>query len=225
VWDWLGACRRRWWILLICLALTFVTAYAAARLNTSVYWTQQSVVFLAPADPVRPNALESTSESLIATAGVVERSVNQGRPESLTSSSSVSMLDVGDYDGWSVRLPNAGGQWASNFDQPLLEVQAAGSTPESVSNHLSDALIRIRSALAEFQRTAGVAPVNDIRLELSPSDANVIRVSGYRSRSALGIAALGVLLTISLFVVLEARSMRNGRMREREPANREYIDA
>lgn len=178
------------------------------NLNAEVYWTSQSVVFLAPSDPVRPNALEGTTESLISTAGVVATAVNQGRPTTLTSSASVNMLDIGDFDGWTVRLPNSGGQWATNFDQPLLEVEAAGATPDQVMDNLAEAMQRIRTELQSIQARAGVDARFGVILETSPRQANIVEVVGHRDRAGLTISTVGVTMTGALILSLEGRRRR-----------------
>ena len=129
--DVLAACVRRWPVTLFGLALVGVVLTFLLR-ATGVYWTQADVVFLSPASDRFPNALRTTSQSLIAMAGVTEREVNRQSPAPATAaaSASVTIVDEGVRDGARIRLPNSGGQLANNFDRPVLDVQAVGPTPE-----------------------------------------------------------------------------------------------
>lgn len=206
IWDTIRALRKWWYVGLAGLLLTGIMVVATTGSVERGYWTDAKLVLLAPQDPIRPNALESASESLIAMAGVVERDVNQDVPASQTSSGSVNVLDIGIDNGWLVRLPNSGGQWASNFDQPLLDVQASGPTPSEVKRNLGVAVSRIQEALDRIQAEAGVGSANLVKFSLSPGEASIVPAAGYKSRAGFGVMVLGLALTVGTVMALNARS-------------------
>src|SRR6476646_8847765 len=110
---WRG-CARRWYVLALGLLLT-IGAVGYVNVAPGVYWSEARVVLLGPPSPARPNKLDSSSGSLIATAGVVEREMSSTRKSIPAISNDVTLVDQGVYDGEQVRMPNYGGQWATNF--------------------------------------------------------------------------------------------------------------
>ncbi len=134
VWDLLVASARRWYVVLAGLVLT-VGVLLLVHQTPGVYATQTNVVFLAPVTPHTPNTISSPTSGVISTAGLVERIVNKGVEKSPTSGS-VALAGQGVDDGYSVELPNAGGQWASNFNRPVLQVQVTGPSAERVRSEL-----------------------------------------------------------------------------------------
>lgn len=189
---------RRWYIA-VCgagatgLALLFVLLYPG------VYTTQAVVVFLAPATDAHPNALESTSDGVIATAGLVERLVNRGIDAPATTSV-VTLVGRGVRNGSSVVLPNSGGQWTQNFTKPQLLVQVTGPTAEAVGARAEEMVERVEATAAEIQQTAGASSHWTITTRSNP-DVPVVRYeSGHRARALLVTAALGGFLTVGACV-------------------------
>ena len=97
------------------------------------------------------------------------------------------------FHGWSVTLPNDGGQWANNFDKPLLDVQAVGSTAAEVSGTVSRLIGQINLTLSGLQ--AQVPPVDRVRTELIPSQVQVFYDPGRRLRALAASLAIGVAAT------------------------------
>ena len=146
---------------------------------------------LVPKSVRNPNGLQSSSDSVIAAAGVVAIKVGSSTPVSAVSDN-VSLVGEGIRSGYRVRLPNSGGQWANNFDQSLLDVQAAGATPAEVSATMQNVLDRINSTLQSMQSDAGSARANDIELALSPPTWPMYYQSGSRARTVLATMLLGI---------------------------------
>jgi hypothetical protein len=179
-----------------------VAGYLAGR--PGVYWSEIKVQFLVPKSVRNPNGLQSSSDGVIATAGVVAIRVGSSTPLSAVSDN-VSIVGEGIRSGYRVRLPNSGGQWANNFDQSLLDVQAAGATPAEVSATMQNVLDRINSTLQSMQNDAGSARANDIELALSPPTWPMYYQSGSRSRTVLATMLLGIGLTGALTTVTRRR--------------------
>ncbi len=148
-----------------------------------VYWSQVQVLFVAPKSVANPNGLSVSSESLITTAGVVAKMVGSSPPGPSVVSDSVTLVGEGIRHGYGVRLPNSGGQFATNFDQAAIDVQAAGTSVAEVSTTLNSVLGKVNSSLDELQSQAGVAKVNLIRAQLSPPTPPIYYQTGSKTRA------------------------------------------
>jgi hypothetical protein len=207
-----GKFARRWYIVALGVVLTSATV-AYVSVSPGVYWARSQVVLLGPPVPARPNKLNSGSGSLIATAGLIEREVNFGRTRMPATSNDVALVDLGVYDGEQVRLPNNGGQWASNFDEPVLDVQASGPSAAIVRRRIDSLIAEISTILERRQDDAGVTRANKITLAISPQQVQVNYATGDRRRAASVLVLLGMSLTTAAVLVLEARRDR-GRTRQ-----------
>ena len=211
VWDLFAACGRRWAIVLLGAALTVGTLFLIDR-EQGVYWAQTNLIFLAPTSSRFPNSLNATSESLINTASVVKRSVDLGEDYQATSSVNVTIVDDGVQDGTMVRLPNLGGQWAPNFAQAVLDIQAVGSASEVVEERMVSMKSTIENTLKQMQDSAEVGLENRISIQASPADIDVKYVHGNRSRAMAVALLLGVGLTLAAVIIIDRR-FRRGRLR------------
>lgn len=204
-WDVLAACGRRWTVLVAGLIVTAALAGFVVIRAPAVYWSQVDLVFLAPPSQRYPNNLASSSQSLIMTAGIVVNKVNEGVDALATASDRVTMVDEGILTGTMIRLPDSGGQWSHNFDRSVLDVQAAGATPEKVSAELANAVARVQSALSAEQEAAGVSPENTIRIQSAPATAQVFQLRGEPLQALLATVILGLGLSIAGVVYADRR--------------------
>jgi hypothetical protein len=170
--------------------------YLAKR--PGVYWSEVTVVLIAPKSAANPNGLSVSSESLIDTAGVLAKMVGSSPPGPAVVSDSVTLVGEGVRHGYGVRLPNSGGQFATNFDRAALDVQAAGTTVAEVSGTLNRVLNTISDDLDRLQSDAGVAKVNLIRTQLSPQTAPIYYQTGSKTRALAITLVLGGGLSWSL---------------------------
>lgn len=180
------------------------------RTHPGVYWGAVDVVFVAPPTALSPNTLRVVSGSLIATAGLVQRQVMEGPDEAHVVSDSVTLLDEGIFSGYSVTLPNAGGQWANNFERPALHVQASDPDEGVALARLTNTVHHITSVLDARQTTAGVLPLNRITTRLSPANIGVAYYPGSRTRGTLSSVLLGLGMTIGAMTFAERRGNRCG---------------
>lgn len=207
LWDLIRSLIRRWPVLLVGAVLTGGLGYLSVQ-DDGVYWTRTEVVFLAPSSRLYPNSLKTTSEDLIITAGIVAKEITG--PERITkyASTEANLVGIGVRDGWSVRLPDTGGQWAPNFASQTLLVEAVGSSSAEVEAKQSELVRRIGESLATMQREAGVDPVNSITVTTAPESTVTYHVGGSRIR-ALGMTSLlGAGATVSVAVLLERLARR-----------------
>ena len=191
-----GVVRQVWFVALAGILLTLSMAQQA-RSAPGVYWGAVDVVFLAPPSALAPNSLGLVSGSLISTAGLVQRQVMEGPGPARVVSDSVTLLDEGITAGRRVTLPNAGGQWANNFERAVLRVQASDPREAVARQRLSDTVDEITSVLRTRQDEAGVLPAHRISTRLTPTTLVVTRYAGDPRRQTLSSLVLGLGVTAS----------------------------
>lgn len=208
LWELIRAALRSWPLVVAGAVVTLLVAYSTT-LDDGVYWSRAQVVFLAPQSAAYPNTLRTTSEDIIITAGVVAKAV--AGPDKVTkyASPDATLVGEGVRDGWSVRLPDTGGQWATHFAQQVLYVEVVGATPEEVDEQQSLLITRITEELHELQTGAGVAPVNEITVTVAPESTVVHHVQGSSARSVGMTGVLGIAATCTLLGLVEARRRRS----------------
>ncbi|GAA4721814.1 hypothetical protein APR04_001451 [Promicromonospora umidemergens] len=206
-WDLVRAALRHW-IVLVAGAVATLGLMYSTTLDDGVFWSRTQVVFLAPPSAAYPNSLRTTSEDLIITAGAVAKTVSG--PDAVTkyASPDASLVGEGVRDGWSIRLPDTGGQWAPHFAEQVLYVEVVAATADKAAARQGEIIAQITEALDRLQRDAGVAPVNDITVTVAPESTVVHQVKGSRGRSAGMAGVLGVAATFTVIAVLEIRGRR-----------------
>lgn len=188
--EFLGIMRQRWYVVLAGLVIVAGSiAYVSSR--AGVYWTQVDVVVLAPKSARYPNVIRDTSQSLISMAGLIERDLNKGITPPATASSSVTLVNEGVSEGYSISLPNSGGQWANNFDRAVLDVQVVGPSAEKVRVELRELVAMIDNNLKQRQVADGVDNRDFITTSSAPSAAALFYFNGERSHAFAAILLLG----------------------------------
>jgi hypothetical protein len=172
-------------------------AGAAARHTEVSYWSSVNVAFLAPYSSANPNVLQVNTDSLVTTAGIVGRLVTDSDNRAQVVSDSVSLASEGISHGYSVRLPDDGGQWAINYDRPELDVQVIASTPAEVARMLHEVTRRIVSTLDAIQKAKHVDQFNTVTTTLNPQKPQVYVAEGNNKRAMLGTALLGMGFTLA----------------------------
>jgi hypothetical protein len=207
---------RYWALVLVGAVLTAGAGVAAVR-DEGVYFARTELAFLAPTSTLYPNALRTQSEDIIDTAGVVAKRISGPAEVTKFSSPDVTLIGLGVRDGWSLRLPDTGGQWAVNFATQMLILDVVGPSREAVSNRQSELIVRVQDELDQLQRDADVDPVNDITVIPAPDTPVIYHVGGNRPRALAMTALLGVGVTIIVVLAVDRRR-RHGEMGEDEGA-------
>jgi hypothetical protein len=205
--DLMLALVRRWWVVLIGVVLTAAMGLVALS-DPGVYFSRTEITFLAPSSQRYPNSLQTTSGDLIITAGIVAKRVEGPAAIPKFADSSVNLVGEGVREGWSLRLPDTGGQWASNFASQTLILDVVGPTRESVQTQQTAVLDEVAHELYALQREQSVDPVNDITTTATPASAVISHVTGSRIRSLAMTAALGFGAILAAVVFLEHRARR-----------------
>lgn len=222
IWDLMATLWRRRVTTLVCLTLSAVALLLVAG-DHRVYNGHVAVLLLSP-DQESGNALSSTTDSLIAMAGVVSRAANGAQDRPLTVSSDLTVASLGTTVGWSIRQPTVGGQWEVRFEDPLVDIRSTGPTLEVAQEQMALALARAQEALTGLQDQENVPQDVRIRTELSPAQPTYTVQSGSRIR-ALAITALACAIGTGLVVAAvdaarprERRRSPRARARGRRPA-------
>ena len=123
---------------------------------------------------------------------------------------------------WSVRQPNAGGQWDVNYEEARLDVKSSGRTVEEASGQMTEALAAIEDALKKLEDGRDINENERIRLELSPNQPVFTVQSGSRIRAMAGIGLAGLLITIGM--VLGAERLAESRRSASKPRSPDSAD-
>lgn len=178
-----AALARKWWALLLAIALGGV-GVAQAWKTPEVYWATTKLVLASPAKPEKQQ-LPPGSSDLLALAGVLEAAVNDEGALPRSASPDVTLVDQGINDYAQVRVPNFGGQWANNYTEPALIIEASGPSEAVVRQRIGWLIERVEGHLASMQ--AGVSAAATITIVPFPTPT--IQHSG--ARRTLAVAAIG----------------------------------
>lgn len=204
------AVRRRWPVMILGMCLTLATCVAVWR-APGVYWASTRVYFLAPVEDLPTNPFNADKNRPLTFVGLIQDEMNEGPPPARFADPNVTLVDEGIDDGWSVRLPDYGGQWASDFRDAVLIVQASGPSQDVVQTRMDRLIERIRQLVTDREDSAGVAPSARITFQMSPPDTAMHYSRGYRSRSIAVILALGLALSVAACEFTERVTQRRDR--------------
>jgi hypothetical protein len=203
-WELIRAFLRYWPVVLVGAICTAAAGLAAIS-DDGVYFTRTELLFLAPTSSLYPNALRTQSEDIIITAGIVAKRIVGPDQVTKFASPDVTLVGEGVRDGWSLRLPDTGGQWASNFATQRLLLDIVGPTRERVEEQQQALIDRVSDELRALQEASGVPEVAQVTAIAAPESTVIYHVGGSKVR-ALGVTAvLGVGATTAVVIVLERR--------------------
>jgi O-antigen ligase len=203
-WSLAGTVRRLWPFAVLGIIATMTGAFLAARVP-GVYYEQANVIFVAP----NGSGFQPGESGLVSTAGVIKSQLGEQGP--LPLSATATIVGAGIRRGVWVRLPNDGGQWATNFDREELDVEVAGGSATQVQAEMVATISRIGSLLRHDQVSAGVRPGQLIGTGVSPASPPVYYLRGSSSRAVITALALGLILTLAILVMADRRLRRSYR--------------
>ncbi|WP_162802949.1 hypothetical protein [Ornithinimicrobium avium] len=200
-----------WWRNLVAAAvlLGVLVAGVVVQRHPGTYYSTVDVMFLAPVSARNPNAVVTTSGSVVSTASVVERVLNGPDGAGVRNASSrVTLLGERRLHDEAVRLPDNGGQWAPDFDEQLLTVEVTGDDPEDVARRRDALVATVDATLRQLQDDQGVDRFNRITTRLSPAAPTVTYHEGNRKRA---FAMLVLMATVAGYVVVTSWPGAQGR--------------
>ncbi|HST64958.1 MAG TPA: hypothetical protein VLM05_07195 [Mycobacteriales bacterium] len=189
--------RRSWYVVLAGVLCT-LAASALVHRAPGIYHQQVDVVFAWPQPPDNgENTLQYGTGTLINTAGVVATIVAGSTEGGQVVADTATAVGEGIRHGYTIRLPNAGGQWAYNFEDPVLRIESVGSSPQEVVATTARAVAKVRAALLTLQRDEHVRPAMMVQTRLNPGIPIVQYSTGSRMRALLVTWILGAGLTVA----------------------------
>ncbi|WP_405218122.1 hypothetical protein [Agrococcus sp. Ld7] len=200
----LRTCLRWWPMLLGGAVVTACAAYVVVS-DDGVYYTRTEIAFLAPASQASPNPVRTQSDSIIVTAGAVARAVAGAAELPKFAAEDVTLVGTGVRDGWSLRLPDTGGQWASNFATQRLVLEIVGPTRADVAARQHELTEEVISTARAMQAGQGALPEDFITTTPMPDATRIFHMTGNRPRALLMTAALGMSATAACVIMLERR--------------------
>lgn len=223
IWDLGGVLVRRWYLLLLGLLCTAI-ACMVVNGQPGVYFSRAEVVLLVPPGLGDRNTLTTTSSDAVVLAGVVAKIINGAESEPRAASPEVTIVGRGVDDGYSLQLPDLGGQWAPSFPRQVLDVQVAGPDAEAVHERMQGLIERIDNELSTLQIDANVAPSERISAQSTPSQPSVVYLGGSRTRALAMTALVGLTMTLGAIAIIDRLIDRHGgptgaRERRAHPAN------
>ena len=189
-------------IVAVCVVAT-LTALLMVQSRSGLYQARMDVVVVPVNLSTGVNPFWGRDYSLIATAGLLARMVNQNSSEAQTVSNSVTLAGKGETNGYAVRLPNQGGQWAYNYDRPILDVQAVGRTPGEVRENVEEAMTTLDAALTQLQDAANVPTDRRMSLHFDPEMPEFDYSQGRSTRALAATMILGFGATIGAVLVAD----------------------
>lgn len=206
--DFLAALYRGWYVVLVGMVLTAALAHSV-QTSRGVYWAHVEIFLVGPRAGYEPNAFIISPDSLIATAGLIQRDVTGVAATARVVSDAVTLPGQGVEAGTLTRLLNEGGQWANNFSRPVLDVQTVDATATGASLRMQKEVRAITARLETRQRNAGAPPEDWITVRLVPSIPQATYVHGDQRRGFAGALLVGALATMgSVFAVELMRRRR-----------------
>jgi hypothetical protein len=220
LWELIRIMTRYWPIVLVGAVCTVGCGLLAIS-SSGVYFTRTTLAFHAPSTVLNPNSFRTQSEDVIDTAGVVAKRVSGPGRVTKFASTDVTLVGLGVRTGWSLRLPDTGGQWATNFATQALILDVVGPSAEAVQRQQEDVIQQVQRELAQLQADAGVKPTNYITVSAAPASTVIFYVNGSRQRALAITAVMGIGLTIAVVLAVDRRGQRSAVV-SRVPAGHEH---
>ncbi|MEL4357765.1 MULTISPECIES: hypothetical protein [unclassified Luteococcus] len=99
---------------------------------------------------------------------------------------------MGILQGTHAQVRNIGGQWLSQVEEPVVEVQVVDPDPQMVRTNLSAEVQRLGVELAGIEKELKVPAGQTVELQATPKDPVVHEVVTPRSRAMAGYGLAGL---------------------------------
>jgi hypothetical protein len=189
--DVLASIGRRWYVFLFVM-LAFAALTVAFYRDGGSYFTHTSVTFTLPERSALLPESGTGDLSVIAFAGAVATTINQGKPIQSYSSADAPYYGAGVREGVMVSLRNDGNQWISSFPSATIDIQIVGRTKEWVQERQTAILDDIMN-VAHGQQNATTTPASaQITATVQPLTTEIGQVQSGRPTQLLAIGAMAV---------------------------------
>lgn len=189
---------RRWYLVVLSIICMLPVLYSAHGAG-GVFYSSADVLFLPPAASVGGNSLRADPGRTVYYAAIVERQFNGERQDNTPRPTSAPLYGTGIQNGYAVYLPNAGGQWQSNFNKPALTIEVVGETSSEVQNQMDQIVQQIQELAKVPQQEMGIKSGSYIATEISPERPSIsyVGIRGSRAEGALVLLTLGIAIGVA----------------------------
>lgn len=209
----LRALGRRWYVVLVGVLLTAGAATTAAQVD-GVYTARTAVTLMPPTGwAVAGNSFTDSAASLVGFAKLVEETLTDGEGGQVFAAAGTPLYGGGARSGELVYVPNFGGQWAPNFNQPAIMIDVVGSSRQEVDDRVRVLAGRIDAVVAERQDEMAVAPDQRISTYANPAVPEVAYAGPSRMRALAGITLLGAALSVAAALAVDGVVLRRRAVR------------
>lgn len=220
--DIVNASFRRWYVLLLVLALAASLSATFYR-DSGTFTTRTAVTFTLPARTTLMADNGSDNTSVIAFAGAVATEINRGKPAPTYSSVDAPYYGAGVREGILVSLRNEGSQWVASYPSATIEIQIVGRTREWVKAQQQELLTRIANVTIALQGSAVPSAVDLITSTVEPTSTQIDEILPTRTAETLAFAAMalaGFILGIWSAVAVDLRIVRRSASRRQRASRR-----
>lgn len=217
-----SAVRRRWYVL-VAVLLMFVPLAVHAESVRGVYWAKFDVVFLLPPGASNNNALRNGASNIVFYAALIERQFSATHDLVPVKTNGAPLYGTGIRSGTAVYLPDAGGQWQSNFNRPSITVEVVGESEAEATTLAESAAAEIRAMALKPQADLGVDERAYITTTTNPELPTMAYVDVRNQRAVVGIALLALGLGLALAVQVDKAAALLARRQRSEEVPRKPV--
>lgn len=214
---------RRWYVMVAGAILCVLAFWYLDRITGPVYSADTQVVFSAPGRGGLTGSADGVMDGLVGFASSVQRDVQHAVPGPALVTDRATLHGAGITKGYSITLPNVGGQWQLSYNDPALTVSVVGPSAEWVEA-TSDRLVRsIETAAAKRQAAMGVLPDAMITTGRVPDRTSIVYVGASKAtelRAVVAISAIGFAISGAAAVALDRYRARRTVLTERRLPDR-----
>lgn len=200
--DVVVALLRRWWVLLIALALTFGTSAVLAS-GAPIYWTSYDLNLVAPDRSGAAYSRTAAPYGVTPMAGVLEILLGGNHTTAAAATQQVPIFGLEHDYGFDVRAKDKGLQWSRDY-VAALTIQISGPSPEAVRAQADRLGNRAQTALRTIQDDRRIPARARLTLE-EPVGVDVVEIRPSYIRAAAGALVLGICVSVLLTVAVDRR--------------------
>ncbi|NVM94400.1 O-antigen ligase family protein [Arthrobacter sp. AETb3-4] len=183
--------RRRWYVATVVLLLA-IPATVLAWSVPGVYYAEFDLHFVAPAGATKHNPLRTEPSSVVKYAALVERMYVSEHPNAPILPTRAPLYGTGLRDAQAVYLPNAGGQWQTNFNRPTVTVEIVKQNRDDVMAAAEEITKGISAIAIENQKELGVWSKSQITVQPDAVGVAYLSARGKYAVVGAGLLALGL---------------------------------
>jgi hypothetical protein len=188
VWEWLGALRRRWPVLVVGLLCTMCAVWLVHKRQVS--WEAcASVIVNAPTTPSNPNAYNDPQASLVAATGLITLKLQSPQVQE-------QIRAAGATGTYQAVVHNTGTTETVAYSEPEMDVCATSSDPE-MAVRTTNAVVAKFHALLHAGQIAAHVPRRYFLAESVLAAPGAVPEDGRPSQAYLGVGTIGLIATVT----------------------------